>query len=57
MFLYSDNPLDSDGVTGHYLMVIEVWDRLSVSKRAEQKSDIKRFELNKIKSIEIKETC
>jgi hypothetical protein len=39
----------------HYLVVTKVRERLAVSKQAAQKSDGERFNLRKLKELEVKE--
>jgi hypothetical protein len=45
----------ADCDTDHYLVVTELRERISVSKRAGQKFDLERFDLKKLDDIEVKE--
>jgi hypothetical protein len=42
---------DSD----HYLVVVKVWERLTVHKQRSQRFDMKRFNLKKLNAVEGKE--
>jgi hypothetical protein len=39
----------------HYLVVVKLRERISVSKRARQKFDLERFDLKKLNDVEVKE--
>jgi endonuclease/exonuclease/phosphatase family metal-dependent hydrolase len=45
----------ADCDTDHYLVVAKLRERISVSKRARQKSDLQRFDLRKVNDVEVKE--
>jgi hypothetical protein len=45
----------ADCDTDHYLVVAKLKERISVSKRARQNSDLERFDLKKLKDVEVKE--
>jgi arginine utilization protein RocB len=42
-------------MTHHYLVVVKVKERLSVSKRPAQKFDMERFNLRKLNDMKVKE--
>ena len=44
----------ADCVTDHYLVVAKVRERLAISKQAAQKLDGERFNLRKLKDLEVK---
>jgi hypothetical protein len=41
--------------TDHYLVVAKLRERMSVSERARQNSDLERFDLKKLDDVEVKE--
>jgi hypothetical protein len=43
--------------TDYYLVVAELRERISVSKRARQKCDSERFDLKKLDDVEVEEKC
>jgi hypothetical protein len=45
----------ADCDTDHYLVVAKLRERISVSKRARQNSDLQRFDLKKLDDVEVKE--
>jgi hypothetical protein len=45
----------ADCDTDHYLVVAKPRDRISVSKRARQNSDLERFDLESLDDVEVKE--
>jgi hypothetical protein len=45
----------ADCDTDHYLVVAKLRERISVSKRARQNSDLERFHLKKLDDVEVKE--
>jgi translation initiation factor IF-2 len=45
----------SEELTDHYLVVAQLRDRISVSKRARQNFDLERFDLKTLNDVELKE--
>jgi hypothetical protein len=48
-------PLEKLTGTDHYLVVENLRERISVSKRARQKFNLERFDLKKLDNIQVKE--
>ena len=44
----------TDCDTDHYLVIAQVWERLAVSKQAEQKFDVEKFNLKKLSVLELR---
>jgi hypothetical protein len=47
----------ADCDTDHYLVVVELRERISVSKRTRQNFDLERFDLKKLDDVEVKKQC
>jgi len=47
----------ADCDTVHYLLVAEVRERMAVSKQAEQKFVLEKFNLRKLNGLEVRKQC